>query len=77
MFSKKGWRGLTTCKGDSPLATAKIQQYIIWHDGSDMENVIISCQAKFLEASGIKDALGDKKVVGSNVVNSVVEGIYY
>ena len=42
-----------------------------------MENAIISCLAKFLEASGIKDALGEKKVVGSTVVNSVVEGSYY
>ena len=70
-------RGLTTCKVDLPLATGKNQQYILWHDGFDMENFIISCQAKFLEASGIIDVLDEKKVVGSNVENSVVEGSYY
>ena len=55
----------------------KKSKYILWHDGSDMENFIISCQAKFLEASGIIDVLDEKKVVGSNVENSVVEGSYY
>ena len=31
---------------------------------------------KYLEISGMKDVLAEKKIVGPNVVNSVVEGSY-
>ena len=31
---------------------------------------------KYLEISGMKDVLAEKKIAGPNVVNSVVEGSY-
>ena len=39
-----------------------------------MENIIVCCLKKYLEVSGIKDVLPEKKIIGPNVVNSVVEG---
>ena len=36
----------------------------------------ICCLEKYLEISGMKDVLAEKKIVGPNVVNSVVEGSY-
>ena len=36
----------------------------------------ICCLEKYLEISGMKDVLAEKKIAGPNVVNSVVEGSY-
>lgn len=57
------WGVFSTCKWDSTLTTGKIQQYIPWHGGFDMENTIICYLEIYLEVSGIKDVLDDKNIL--------------
>ena len=42
-----------------------------------MENITNCCLEKYLEISGMKDVLAEKKIAGAIVVNSAVEGRYY
>ena len=69
------WKGLSACNGDLVVITVECLYGYSWHGGNiKIGNIIIFCLEKYLEVTGIRDHFDEKKIIGPNVVNSVVEG---